>query len=57
MVKSTITPKLGAPVPLELDVTNVLRLRIDVKGGYLCWPAAGIFTTVGFGDAELTPKA
>ncbi len=57
IVKSTLTPKVGAPVPLELDVTNVLRLRIDIKGGWACWPAAGFSTIVAFGDAQLTPKA
>jgi hypothetical protein len=56
-VKATVSPKLGAPAPLEVDLTNVLRLRIDITGGFLCWPAGGIATVVGLGDAKLTPKS
>ena len=56
VVKSTVTPKLGVPVPVEIDLTNVLRLRIDVTGGAFCLPHSGIATVVAFGDARLTPK-
>ena len=41
----------------EPDVrVDRLRLRIDITGGFICWPAGGLATVVGLGDAELTPK-
>jgi len=56
VVKSSVTPKLGVPVPVEIDLTNVLRLRIDVTGGAFSLPDSGVATVVAFGDARLTPK-
>ena len=54
---ANVSAQLGQPAPLEVGLTDVLRLRVEVNGGSLCDEGTGFGTTIGLGDAQLTPAA
>jgi hypothetical protein len=54
---ANVSTQLGQPAPLEVGLTDVLRLRIEVTGGSLCDEGTGFGTAIGLGDAQLTAAA
>ncbi len=52
--KGQVTVKLGTTQPLEVDVTNVLRLRVELtRTSAACDHATGYSTNVAIGNATL----
>ncbi len=48
------TAKLGAPQPVDVDVTNGLRLRVEVsRSSGACVPSTGYSTTFALASASL----
>jgi hypothetical protein len=50
--------KLGTPSPVEFDLSNVLRLSVEVSSsGKTCAPEIGQGTRFAIGNGQLTPKS
>lgn len=51
----SVDVRLGTVAPIELPISGVLRLRVEVtRSGGGCIPETGYGSTLGFGDAKLT---